>query len=44
MAEAADAMPLILPFPPLACEGLDARIVDVVRRRSGTRRAPASPR
>ncbi len=30
MAEAADAVPALLPLRPLACEGLDARLVDVV--------------
>lgn len=32
MAEAADAVPALLAFPIVACEGLDARIVDIVRR------------
>ncbi len=44
MAEAADAMPQILPFRPTACEGLDARIVDVVRRRQGDAAVPPLPR
>ena len=44
MAEAADAMPEILPFRPTACEGLDARIVDVVRRRQGDAAVPPLPR
>ncbi len=30
MAEAADAVPALLPLRPVACEGLDARLVDVV--------------
>ena len=32
MFEAADDVPALLPFDPTACEGLDSRIVDVVRR------------
>jgi FAD/FMN-containing dehydrogenase/Fe-S oxidoreductase len=32
MAEAADAVPALLTLSPTACEGLDSRIVDVVRR------------
>jgi len=32
MAEAADAVPGLLPHPLTACEGLDSRVVDVVRR------------
>lgn len=31
MAEAADAVPALLAHPIVACEGLDARIVDIVR-------------
>lgn len=45
MAEAADAVPGLLgggPPGPVACEGLDARIVDLVRRRGG--RVPDLPR
>jgi FAD/FMN-containing dehydrogenase/Fe-S oxidoreductase len=44
MAEAADAVPTILGFQPTACEGLDSRIVDVVRRRRGADTVPALPR
>jgi FAD/FMN-containing dehydrogenase/Fe-S oxidoreductase len=33
MFEAADAVPALLHHPLVACEGLDSRIVDVVRRR-----------
>ncbi|MGZ4457282.1 MAG: FAD-binding and (Fe-S)-binding domain-containing protein, partial [Nocardioides sp.] len=33
MADAADAVPTLLHHPLLACEGLDSRIVDVVRAR-----------
>ena len=36
MADAADAVPAILAHAPLAIEGLDARLVDVVRRAQGT--------
>ncbi len=38
MAEAASAVPGILPFAPVALEGLDSRLVEVVR----TRRGPAA--
>ncbi|GAB3913940.1 hypothetical protein GCM10027613_06450 [Microlunatus endophyticus] len=44
MAEAADAVPAILPYRPTAAEGLDARMVDVVRRRQGADAVPALPR
>ena len=37
MAVAADNVPAILAFGPTACEGLDSRIVDVVRGRAGAR-------
>jgi FAD/FMN-containing dehydrogenase/Fe-S oxidoreductase len=43
MAAAADATPRVLPFRPTAVEGLDARIVDVVRRRLGASAVPALP-
>ena len=36
VADAADAVPAILAHAPLAIEGLDARMVDVVRRRKGS--------
>ncbi|MGZ4536542.1 MAG: FAD-binding and (Fe-S)-binding domain-containing protein [Nocardioidaceae bacterium] len=42
MAEAADAVPGLLHHPLVACEGLDSRIVDVVRQRRGT--VPELPR
>ncbi len=42
MFEAADAVPALLHHPLVACEGLDARIVDVVRARRGT--VPDLPR
>ncbi|HSZ39603.1 MAG TPA: FAD-binding oxidoreductase, partial [Trebonia sp.] len=38
MAQAAEAVPGLLPFKPVALEGLDARMVEVVR----TRRGPAA--
>ncbi|MFP5416837.1 MAG: FAD-binding oxidoreductase, partial [Actinomycetes bacterium] len=43
MPDAADAMPAILPFGPTAVEGMDARIVDVVRRTLGDEAVPALP-
>ncbi len=44
MAEAADAMGVVLPYHPTAVEGLDRRIVDVVRRRFGDPAVPPLPR
>lgn len=44
MPEAADAMPAILPFQPVACEGMDRRIYDVVVRRHGAGSVPDLPR
>jgi FAD/FMN-containing dehydrogenase/Fe-S oxidoreductase len=44
MAEAADAVPGLLPHRPVACEGLDARIVEVVRARRGGSAIPELPR
>ena len=44
MAEAADAVPAILRHAPVACEGLDRRIVDVVRARHGDAAVPGMPR
>ncbi|SCF07625.1 FAD/FMN-containing dehydrogenase [Micromonospora viridifaciens] len=44
MAEAADAVPAVLPYAPIACEGLDRRIVDVVRARRGDAAVPDLPR
>jgi FAD/FMN-containing dehydrogenase/Fe-S oxidoreductase len=45
MATAADDVPLLLPFGPLALEGMDAQLVDVVRRHSahGAHAVPALP-
>ncbi|HEY8481822.1 MAG TPA: FAD-linked oxidase C-terminal domain-containing protein, partial [Spirillospora sp.] len=44
MAEAADAVPAILPHGPVACEGLDSRITGVVRERRGPAAVPPLPR
>ncbi|MEV5552218.1 FAD-linked oxidase C-terminal domain-containing protein [Nonomuraea wenchangensis] len=43
IAEAGDAAPGLLAFRPTACEGLDARIVDVVRARRGPGAVPPLP-
>ncbi len=43
MAEAADAMAVVLPFAPTAVEGLDRRIVEVVRTRRGDAAVPPLP-
>ncbi|WP_223166777.1 FAD-binding and (Fe-S)-binding domain-containing protein [Nonomuraea sp. SYSU D8015] len=44
IAAAGDAAPALLEHRPTACEGLDARIVDVVRRRRGAHAVPPLPR
>ncbi|GAC1327777.1 MAG: FAD-binding and (Fe-S)-binding domain-containing protein [Mycobacteriales bacterium] len=44
MASAADAVPGLLPHAPVAMEGLDARLIDVVRRRKGLTAVPDLPR
>ncbi|MCW5253596.1 FAD-binding and (Fe-S)-binding domain-containing protein [Streptomyces sp. SHP 1-2] len=44
IGSAGDATPDVLPFGPTACEGIDARIVDVVRRRRGAHAVPGLPR
>ena len=44
MPSAADAVPALLPHRPVALEGLDARLVDVVRRRRGAAAVPDLPR
>ena len=44
MADAADAAPMIVDLHPTACEGLDRRIVDVVRRTRGDAAVPTLPR
>ena len=43
MAAAADAVPAILAHHPLAVEGMDARLVDVVRRHKGPGAVPPLP-
>lgn len=43
MPSAADAVPALLRHAPLAVEGLDARLVDVVRRHRGEAHVPALP-
>lgn len=43
MASAADAVPALLAHSPLAIEGLDARIVDVIRRAKGEAAVPNLP-
>ena len=44
MVEAADDVPALLPHPLVACEGLDERIVEVVRSRRGASAVPDLPR
>lgn len=43
IGEAGDAVPAVLPFTPTACEGLDSRIVEVVRIRKGPQAVPELP-
>ena len=43
MASAADAVGAVLPHGPVALEGIDARIIDVVRRRRGPTAVPELP-
>ncbi len=43
MPAAADAVPGVLPHRPLALEGMDARLVEVVRRRRGPAAVPTLP-
>lgn len=43
MAEAADAVPNLLVHNPIAIEGIDARLVDVVRRHRGPEAVPPLP-
>ncbi|TNC16936.1 FAD-binding oxidoreductase [Georgenia sp. 311] len=43
MAAAADAVPAVLAHAPLAVEGIDARLVDVVRRHHGPQAVPELP-
>ncbi len=44
MATAAGAAPEVLHWHPAACEGLDSRMIDVVRGRKGASRVPDLPR
>nr|MDQ6937956.1 FAD-binding oxidoreductase [Actinomycetota bacterium] len=44
MPTAADAVPVLLPHRPTALEGLDGRIVEVIRRRQGAGAVPLLPR
>jgi len=44
MASAADAVPALLAHSPLAVEGMDARLVEVVRRHQGATAVPELPR
>ena len=44
MPSAADDAPALLPFRPLALEGLDAQLVAVIRRAKGDHAVPALPR
>ena len=44
MAAAADAVPALLPHAPIAMEGLDARLVNVVKARKGPGSVPPLPR
>jgi FAD/FMN-containing dehydrogenase/Fe-S oxidoreductase len=44
MATAADAVPALLAHSPLAVEGMDARLVEVVRRHKGAAAVPELPR
>ncbi|MGH3458853.1 FAD-binding and (Fe-S)-binding domain-containing protein [Aeromicrobium sp.] len=43
MAEAADDVPAMLPFEPVACEGLNARVVEVYRMAHGAGSVPDLP-
>ncbi len=44
MADAADDVPAMLPFGPVACEGLSARIIDVYRAAHGAGSVPELPK
>jgi FAD/FMN-containing dehydrogenase len=44
MAEAADAVPALLPHRPVAMEGMNAQLVDVFRARRGAASVPGLPR
>ncbi|MBG6191757.1 FAD/FMN-containing dehydrogenase/Fe-S oxidoreductase [Arthrobacter sp. CAN_A212] len=43
IGDAGDAVTSVLPFSPTACEGLDSRIVEVVRTRKGPQAVPELP-
>lgn len=43
IGDAGDAVTAVLPFRPTACEGLDSRIVEVVRSRKGPQAVPELP-
>ncbi len=43
MVAAADAAPELLPLRPATCEGMDSRLVDVVRARRGAGQVPDLP-
>ena len=43
MADGADVITTVLEHRPVACEGLDARIIDIVRRRQGAAAVPDLP-
>ncbi|WP_253907976.1 FAD-binding and (Fe-S)-binding domain-containing protein [Arthrobacter sp. H20] len=43
IGDAGDAVTSVLPFHPTACEGLDSRIVEVVRSRKGPQAVPELP-
>ncbi|MHA7276466.1 FAD-binding and (Fe-S)-binding domain-containing protein [Arthrobacter sp. Hz1] len=43
IGDAGDAVTSVLPFQPTACEGLDSRIVEVVRTRKGPQAVPELP-
>jgi len=44
MFEAADAVPRVLPYGPLAVEGIDSRLMDMVRAHKGKDAVPELPR
>jgi FAD/FMN-containing dehydrogenase/Fe-S oxidoreductase len=43
IAEAADAVPALLPFRPIACEGVDDRMLELARRSTIHAQAPTLP-
>src|SRR5438045_2411372 len=44
MPTAAEAVPAVIAYQPVAVEGMDARLVDVVRRRRGSSAVPDLPK